>query len=50
MEPDRRKFLAQSLALAAPIFVPRSAWSANDRLAYGVIGTGGRGPAFNPEI
>src|SRR3982751_6102720 len=36
MEQDRRKFLAS--ALAAPLFVPRSAWGANDRLAYGLIG------------
>src|SRR5436305_9120531 len=41
MEQDRRKFLAS--ALAAPLFVPRSAWGANDRLAYGLIGSGGRG-------
>ena len=25
------------------MFVPRSAWGANDRLAYGLIGSGGRG-------
>ena len=44
MEQDRRKFLATSLTLAAsPMFVPRSAWGANDRLSYGVIGAGGRG-------
>jgi predicted dehydrogenase len=44
VEQDRRRFLATSLTLAAsPLFVPRSAWGANDRLAYGVIGTGGRG-------
>src|SRR5258708_38268952 len=44
MEQDRRKFMARSVALAAaPMFVPRSAWGANDRLAYAVIGTGGRG-------
>jgi predicted dehydrogenase len=28
---------------AAPLFVPRSAWGANGRLAYGLIGAGGRG-------
>lgn len=28
---------------AAPLFVPRSAWGANDRLAFGLIGAGGRG-------
>src|SRR6266446_3292804 len=44
MEQDRRKFMARSVALAAvPLFIPRSVWGANDRLAYGVIGTGGRG-------
>ncbi len=41
MNRDRRDFLAS--ALAAPLFVPRSAWGANDRLAYGLIGAGGRG-------
>lgn len=30
-------------AAAAPLFVPRSAWGANDRLAFGLIGAGGRG-------
>ena len=39
---DRRRFLATALT-AAPLFVPRSAWGANDRLAYGLIGSGGRG-------
>src|SRR2546422_2949538 len=44
MEQDRRKFLVNSLSLAAaPMFVPRSAWGANDRLSYGLIGCGGRG-------
>jgi predicted dehydrogenase len=42
MSQDRRKFLASALS-AAPLFVPRSAWGANDRLAYGLIGSGGRG-------
>src|SRR5215469_7297160 len=42
MQPDRRTFLASALS-AAPLFVPRSAWGANDRLAYGLIGSGGRG-------
>jgi predicted dehydrogenase len=45
MEQDRRKFLAS--AIAAPLFVPRSAWGANDRLAYGLIGAGGRGRYLN---
>ena len=45
MNSDRRKFLSDSAgALAvAPLFIPRSAWGANDRLAYGLIGAGGRG-------
>ena len=42
MPQDRRQFLASALS-AAPLFVPRSAWGANDRLAYGLIGSGGRG-------
>src|SRR5215472_3490561 len=41
MQQDRRKFLVTTAA--APLFVPRSAWGANDRLAYGLIGSGGRG-------
>jgi predicted dehydrogenase len=46
MQPDRRTFLASALT-AAPLFVPRSAWGANDRLAYGLIGAGGRGRYLN---
>jgi predicted dehydrogenase len=42
MSQDRRSFLATTLA-AAPLFVPRSAFGANDRVAYGLIGSGGRG-------
>jgi len=42
MPQDRRQFLASALT-AAPLFVPRSAWGANDRLTYGLIGSGGRG-------
>lgn len=38
---QRRNFLTS--AAAAPLFVPRSAFGANDRIAYGVIATGGRG-------
>jgi predicted dehydrogenase len=36
-----------SAALAAPLFVPRRAWGANDRVAYGLIGAGGRGRYLN---
>src|ERR1017187_8186063 len=46
MPQDRRQFLASALT-AAPLFVPRSAWGANDRLAYGLIGAGGRGRYLN---
>jgi predicted dehydrogenase len=42
MSQDRRSFLASTLA-AAPLFVPASAFGANDRVAYGLIGSGGRG-------
>ncbi len=48
MEQDRRKFLAS--ALTAPLFVPRSAWGANDRLSYGLIGAGGRGRYLNQNF
>ena len=42
---NRRRFLQQTGGAlgAAPLFVPASAKGANDRLVYGVIGTGGRG-------
>jgi predicted dehydrogenase len=44
MPNSRRQFLQGSLAAAAaPLIVPRTAWGANDRLAYGLIGAGGRG-------
>src|SRR5947209_6263133 len=46
MPQDRRQFLATALT-AAPLFVPRSAWGANDRVAYGLIGAGGRGRYLN---
>jgi predicted dehydrogenase len=42
MSSDRREFLAAALS-AVPVFVPAAARGANDRLSYGVIGTGGRG-------
>jgi hypothetical protein len=47
MEQDRRKFISSAAALAAPLFIPRSAWGANDRLSYGLIGSGGRGRYLN---
>ncbi len=43
MNRNRRDFLKTAGVAAAPLFVPRTAWGANDRPAYGVIGTGGRG-------
>ena len=42
MPQDRRSFLTSALA-AAPMIVPRSAFGANDRLSFGLIGAGGRG-------
>ncbi len=42
---DRRSFV-KSIA-AAPMFVPAAAWGANDRPAYGLIGSGNRGGALN---
>ena len=44
METNRRNWLK---AVAAPLFVPASAWGANDRPAYGWIGTGSRGGSLN---
>lgn len=43
-ETLRRNFLALS---AAPLFVPASAFGANDKLTYGLIATGGRGRYLN---
>ncbi len=48
MDRDRRNFIAS--ALAAPLFVPRGAFGANDRLAYGRIGAGGRGRYLNQNF
>jgi len=41
MESNRRRFLG-GLA-AAPLFVPRSAFGANDRITFATVATGGRG-------
>jgi predicted dehydrogenase len=49
MHPDRRSFLASALS-AAPLFVPRRAWGANDRVAYGLVGAGGRGRYLNQNF
>lgn len=47
---SRRSFLQSAPLVAAPMFVPRSAWGANDRLTYGVIATGGRGRYLNKNF
>ena len=46
MDSTRRNFLAGAAA-AAPMFIPQRAFGANDRVAYGLIGCGGRGRALN---
>lgn len=48
MDSDRRSFLT-TLA-SAPLFVPSSAFGANDRLRYGVIAVGGRGRYLNRKF
>jgi predicted dehydrogenase len=47
MESERRDFLKVAAAGAAPLFVPRSAWGANNRPNYALIGAGGRGRYLN---
>src|SRR5258708_4693040 len=47
MNSHRRDFLKNTALAAAPLLVPRRAFGANDRVAYAVIGTGGRGRALN---
>ena len=44
MPINRRTLLATA---AAPLFVPQRAFGANDRVAYGLIGCGGRGRYLN---
>jgi len=46
MNPNRRQFLTAAAAVA-PAFVPSRARGANDRLAFGAIGTGNRGGYLN---
>jgi len=41
VESNRRKFI--SSFAAAPLFIPSSAFGANDKLTFGLIATGGRG-------
>jgi predicted dehydrogenase len=52
MKSNRRDFFrsASAALAAAPLFVPRSAWGANDRVTYGVIATGGRGRYLNNKF
>ncbi|MGQ9633521.1 MAG: Gfo/Idh/MocA family protein [Bryobacteraceae bacterium] len=47
MHSNRRRFLTSAVAASAPLFLPRTAWGASDRIVYGVIGTGGRGRYLN---
>jgi predicted dehydrogenase len=43
MEQDRRSFLSAAALSAGPLFIPKKVWGANDRITYGLIGSGGRG-------
>jgi predicted dehydrogenase len=48
---NRRNAIASTLAVAAaPLYVPQSAFGANDRIAYGVIAVGGRGRYLNQKF
>jgi predicted dehydrogenase len=47
MFSDRREFVKAAAGALAPLFVPATAWGANDRIAYGLIGTGNRGGGLN---
>lgn len=47
MPAKRREFLSQAALSAAPLFIPKSVFGANDRPAYGMIGTGNRGRWLN---
>ena len=54
-ETNRREFFQgvatkAAAVAAAPLFVPRAAFGANDRVAYGVIATGGRGRYLNKKF
>lgn len=44
MQTDRRWFLRTA---AAPLFIPSRVRGANDRIAYGLVGTGNRGGGLN---
>jgi predicted dehydrogenase len=45
MNPNRRTFI--QTAIAVPMFVPKSAWGANDRPTFGVVGPGSRARWLN---
>jgi len=45
MTTSRRQFLKTTVVASAPLFVPASAFGANERLNIGVIGVAGRGGA-----
>lgn len=47
---DRRNFLTGAALTAAPLFVPKSAFGANDRITYGLIAAGGRGRYLNDKF
>jgi len=48
MDSNRRQFLQKASALAAaPAFVPRGAFGANEKLSYALIAAGGRGRYLN---
>ena len=42
--------MKSAAAVAAPLILPASVWGANDRVAYGIIGTGGRGRYLNQKF
>ena len=47
---ERREFVTGAALAAAPFFVPKSAFGANDRITYGLIATGGRGRYLNGKF
>src|SRR5581483_12416015 len=50
MESNRRSFLKGAAITTAPLFIPRGAFGANDRISYGVIATGNRGAYLNQRF
>lgn len=47
---NRRSFVTGAALSAAPLFIPSTAFGANDRISYGVIATGGRGRYLNGKF